>query len=159
MAVLGSLLILVVGFKTATYLLNRSPNKAETYSEADQGLKFKPLSSPQKSQTAPDSELTFDPNKKVASFKDKIGGVNIVVSQQTLPANFKEKSEEKVEELAKNFNATKLIYAREVKAFSGTSSEDGSQTIIFTKKDLLIFIRAAKEVDRDGLVQYIVDLK
>ncbi len=114
---------------------------------------------PETAKKVEDKPVSYDPEKQVASFKDKITGVDVTISQQALPDTFKANPEQEVEKLAKNFNANKIIYAGEVKAFSGISSEDKTQTVVFTKKNLLIFVRAVKELDKDGLVQYIINLE
>lgn len=102
---------------------------------------------------------TYDDEKKVASYNDKIAGTDVTVSQQPLPDSFKASPMDEVEKLAKNFKATKRINTGKVIAFTGISSEDGTQTVIFAKKDLLIFIRATKELNSNNLAAYIDNLK
>lgn len=102
--------------------------------------------------------VSYEPQKGVASFADKISGVEVIVSQQPLPDQFKQNPKQEVENLAKSFKASKVLEAKGTQAFYGTSSLDGYQTVIFTKKDLLIFIRAQQELDKDALTQYIVNL-
>lgn len=104
------------------------------------------------------SKVRYDSEKKVASFEDTIIGVGITLSQQQLPENFKSDPEAEVQKIAENFGAREVIYAGEVKAFSGVSAK-GPQTVIFSKHDLLIFIKSNEKLDKDGLIQYIIDLK
>ncbi len=111
-------------------------------------------------QTAEQSKPAtgFDPEKGVASYGDKIAGINVTVSQQPLPVSFKQDPDGEILKLATNLKATKLIEAPGIKAYTGTSSQDGTQTVIFAKKDLLIFIRATKPLTKEQIVHYIVSL-
>lgn len=103
------------------------------------------------------SGVRYDPKRKVASYSHTIRGVEVVVSQQPLPENFKPDPQARVSELAKRFNATKEIEAGEVTAFAGKSA-DGPQSVIFQKKGLLIFIYSPVELDSQALTSFIKEL-
>lgn len=107
----------------------------------------------------PASKASYEEQKSVVSYPDNIAGVGVTVSRQPLPEAFKEQPEQEVEKLAQSFKANKVIDAKGTKAFYGLSSEDGSQTVLLTKKDLLIFIRAHTELNQEALTQYIIGLK
>jgi len=102
--------------------------------------------------------VRYDPIKKVVNYRDNIGGVQVTISEQALPANFGSDPGTEVEKIAKNFSADKPIYAGEVEAFYGIS-EEGPQTTIFSKKNVLVFIYAPRELDREALKKYITDLE
>lgn len=105
------------------------------------------------------TQASYEQQKSVVSNMDKIAGIGVTVSRQPLPETFKEQPEQEVEKLAQSFKANKVIEAKGTKAFYGISSEDGSQTVVLTKKGLLIFIRAQKELDKEALTQYLIDFK
>ena len=98
------------------------------------------------------------PSKDVVTLADKIAGADVTVTKQPLPNSFKGNPEQELEKQARNLKATTVVYAGEVKAFSTKMAENLSQRVMFIKNDLLIFIYSKKGLDRDGLVQYIIDL-
>ena len=102
--------------------------------------------------------VKYDATKKVVNYQDDIGGVAITISQQPLPSNFKDDTEAKVKKLAEDFAATKTIATANPTAYVGTSAK-GPQTVIFSKKDLLVFIQSTKEIDDKDWAEYITNLK
>jgi hypothetical protein len=93
----------------------------------------------------------------VFAYEDKIGNVSITVSEQPLPASFKNDIDTQVTELAKSFNATTPIAAGNVKAYLGTSAK-GPQSVIFAKNNLLILIKSQQKVDDKDWAKYIESL-
>lgn len=87
-------------------------------------------------------------------FTDTIDGVAINVSQQPLPAAFKENTDTKVAELAKGYNATKTITVDDIQVYIGTSAR-GPQSVIFTKNELLVLIKSQDTIEVDLWKQYI----
>lgn len=103
--------------------------------------------------------LKYDPAKKVASYQDKIGLVEVTVSQQPLPDKFKKNPQSELKKLAESFAATTEIELDNgEKAYMGTSAK-GPQTAIATYNDLLIFIIAQKEVTNTQWADYISALE
>lgn len=96
-------------------------------------------------------------NEPVFSYADKIGDVQIKVSQQKLPKEFSNNPQEKVEELAKGFNASSKIEAGNIIAYIGTNAK-GPQSVILTKNDLLISIVSASTIDDADWSAYIKSL-
>lgn len=96
-------------------------------------------------------------NDPVFAYADKIGGVAIAVSQQPLPASFKGSVASSVAELAKGYNATVKVEAKDTTAYIGTSAK-GPQSVIFTKKDLLILIKSQQKISNDDWSKYITSL-
>ncbi len=103
-------------------------------------------------------EVRYDSSRKVVNYKDSIGGVEITVSQQPLPDDFDKDTTEKVKKLAEGFSATKTVATANPTAYIGTSVK-GPQTVIFSKKDLLVFIQSTKEIDDHDWAEYITNLK
>ncbi len=102
-------------------------------------------------------KVGYDPSKKVASFQDTIGPVNITVSQQALPENFKAQPDDEVKKLAESFSANEVITESNPKAYVGTSVK-GPQTVIFHKNNLLVFIQSDRSVDKSEWAAYITRL-
>jgi len=103
------------------------------------------------------TSVKYDTAKKVASYNDVLDEVPITVSQQPLPDSFKSDPTAKVEEFAKQINATDKISTGDATAFSGVSAK-GPQTIVFTKNDLLVFIYADKKIDTLSWSKYIANM-
>jgi hypothetical protein len=104
-----------------------------------------------------DNKLGYDPQRRVASFRDTLEGKVITVSQQPLPEAFKNNTDEEVKKLAKGFNANEVIQESNPKAYLGTDVS-GAQTVIFHKKGLLVFILSPKQIDKDQWAAYITKL-
>lgn len=99
------------------------------------------------------------PNSAAAyAYVDSIGETRIKLTQQQLPQQFKEKPVTELEKLAKNYNASKLIQINDIAAYMG-KSEEGPQTLIFMKDDLLVFAVAESELEEIQWVQYVSGLK
>lgn len=94
----------------------------------------------------------------VFAYADKIGDISIIVSQQPLPDNFKTDTAQAVEGLAQDFKATEKITVGDITVHIG-SSQDGPQSIIFSKGDLLILIKSSSKITNDQLIKYISSLK
>jgi hypothetical protein len=117
-----------------------------------------PYSLPKGSDTEIEGEVRYNPQRKLVNFKDSIGGVVITISQQPLPEGFKEDTDTKVKKLAQDFNATKTIATANPTSYIGTSAK-GPQTVIFSKKDLLVFIQSTSIIDDHDWAEYITNLK
>lgn len=96
-------------------------------------------------------------NDPVFAFTDQINGVEIAVSQQPLPASFRNDTDAQVAELAKKFNATAKIDAGTTVLYAGTSTK-GPQSVIFTKMGLLILIKSQEKIDDGTWVKYVKNL-
>jgi hypothetical protein len=92
------------------------------------------------------------------AYVDKIGSTAIIVSQQPLPNDFKNDTARKVEQLAQGFNADAKITVGDTPIYIGTSSS-GSQSIIFTKNNLLILIKSNDKISNDNWAKYISSLQ
>jgi hypothetical protein len=97
-------------------------------------------------------------NDPVYAYTDSIGNVSINVSQQPLPAAFKNNLDTQVSELAKKFNATTKLEANDTTAYIGTSAK-GPQSVIFAKNDLLILIKSEQKIDDSAWAKYIDSLR
>lgn len=90
----------------------------------------------------------------VYAYADKIGDVAITVSEQPLPDSLKEDVTTGVSLLARGFNANEKITIGDNSVYIGTSGE-GPQSVIFSKKDLLILIKSTDKINNDLWVNYI----
>ena len=93
----------------------------------------------------------------VFSFNDEINGTLITVSEQSLPASFASDTDNRTAELAKAYNATSRIKAGSLTAYIGTSAK-GPQSVILTKKELLILIMSADRIPETAWIDYIQSL-
>ena len=90
----------------------------------------------------------------VFAYADSIGTVPISVSQQQLPASWKDNTDDQVAELAKKFNATDKIDGGGTKIYIGTSAK-GPQSAILTKKNLLILIKSQRKIEDAAWQAYV----
>jgi|GEM_PF-1296447 len=98
------------------------------------------------------------PNRNpVYAYVDKLGGIQIDVSEQPLPANLKN-DDNAVEQLAQGFNATDKISAGGSVAYIGTSS-NGPQSVIFVKNNLLILMKSVSPASDALWAAYINSLQ
>lgn len=93
----------------------------------------------------------------VFAFADTVDGVSVSVSQQPLPESFKTDIEGRVAELAKKFNATTQLEADDMTVYVGTSAK-GPQSVIFTKKGLLVLIKSQQKIQDSAWTAYISSL-
>ncbi len=94
----------------------------------------------------------------VYAYADKLGDIQISVSQQPLPADFRKDTATKIRDLAKDYTATKEIVAGETIAYIGTSAK-GPQSLILSKDNLLILIKSAAPVKDEQWAAYISSLQ
>lgn len=99
-------------------------------------------------------KLTPPDGSSVYVFIDRVDGVSVNVSQQILPDTFKQDTASKVAELAKAYNATRVLEVETTKAYIGTSAK-GPQSVLFTKNGLLIFIKSDGTISDDMWEKYI----
>ena len=96
-------------------------------------------------------------NDPVYAYFDTLKDVPISVSQQPLPKSFIGNVDEKVEDLAQKFNANVKIDDGDTKVYIGTSAK-GPQSVIFTKKNVLVLIKSQKKIDNDSWANYVKSL-
>lgn len=96
-------------------------------------------------------------SEPVFAYLDTIDGVSISVSQQPLPTDF-EKKDDAVGELARSYNATHALAVGDMTIYIGTSAK-GPQSVIFSKKDLLILIKSQATIADTKWLSYISTLE
>lgn len=96
----------------------------------------------------------------VFAFSDSLDGTKVIVSQQPLPKEFQSGDKnEAIEDLAKGYNANRFITATgNTKIYIGTSAK-GPQSVIFTKRNLLILIKSQATITDDSWISYVNSLK
>lgn len=153
----GAVAVGVIIIGVSTIALLPSKDKPEVLSEQTQAADFD-YSLPKGGTEALDAPVRFDSQRKVVNYKDSIGGVEITISQQPLPAGFETDTDNKVKKLAEDFSATKSLTTANPTAYIGTSIK-GPQTVIFSKKKLLVFIQSTKSIDDHDWAEYITNLQ
>ena len=93
----------------------------------------------------------------VYAYVDKLNNVNIRVSQQQLPQNFKDDSLA-LAKLAGDYNASRTLSVGDMTVYIGRS-EKGPQSLIFGRDDLLILISSDGEIADQDWITYIEKLK
>lgn len=94
----------------------------------------------------------------VYAYIDTIGNMQINVSQQPLPKEFKPDTAEKVEKLAKDYGASEKITVGDTTVHIGTS-EKGPQSVIFYVNDLLVLIKSSVRIDNSEWATYVNSLR
>lgn len=94
----------------------------------------------------------------VYAYVDQINNIQINVSEQPLPANFKNNTTAKIAQLAEGFNATDKITASDITVYIGTSAK-GPQSVIFTEHNLLILIKSTSMLSNNQWIAYISSLE
>lgn len=149
--------VLVVGVSTLALWPDGKKDTPEVLSQNTQTADFD-YSLPKGDASALDGSVRYDGERKVVNYKDSIGGVEITISQQPLPAGFETDTDNKVKKLAEDFSATKALTTANPTAYLGTSVR-GPQTVIFSKKKLLVFIQSVQEIDDHDWAEYITNLQ
>lgn len=94
----------------------------------------------------------------VYAYVDKVGDVRVDVSEQPLPANFKNNTDDQIAQLAQNFSANDKVMAGDTAVYIGTSAE-GPQSVILTKKKLLILIKSTSFITNEQWISYVNSLQ
>ena len=94
----------------------------------------------------------------VYTYIDRLENVQINVSEQPLPDNFKSDTAKQLEQLAQTENATQKITVGSDTIYIGTSSQ-GPQSIFFTKNNLLILIKSDATISENSWIKYINSLQ
>lgn len=96
-------------------------------------------------------------NEPYYVYMDTVDSVLVSVSQQPLPAHFKDAPDTNIAEVAKGYNATQTFDVNGSTVYIGTSAK-GPQSVIFTKSDLLILILSEGTIDVESWKNYIKSL-
>lgn len=94
----------------------------------------------------------------VFAYVDQLGPAQLGVSQQPLPEDFQRDTSEKMSELAQGFKANEKITAGSTTIYIG-SSVQGPQSVIVTKKNLLILIKSSVHIENNQWAAYINSLR
>lgn len=91
----------------------------------------------------------------VFAYVDRVGDVQLNVSQQLLPESLRVNTSKRIAELAEGFAANeKLIADDGTEAYIGTSIR-GPQSVILAKNGLLILIKSSSKLTNDQWIEYI----
>ena len=91
-------------------------------------------------------------------FVDSVAGVSVNVSQQPLPGKFKNNLTNEMTNLARAYNANVKLDANGTKVYVGTSAK-GPQSVIFSKKGLLVLIKSWATLEDGTWITYINSLQ
>ena len=93
----------------------------------------------------------------VFGYRDMLDGSPILVSEQPLPDSFHDNLTKSVENFAASFNATEKLTVSDTTVYVATAS-DNSQSLVFTKSNLLVLIKSPSKHTSDAWVGYISQL-
>lgn len=103
-------------------------------------------------------KINYDPQKKVASFTDKINGYEVTVSMQPIPDTFKPAIGDNVKKVAEQFAANTVLSVDNGAAYLGTSPK-GPQSFVGYRGDLLVFMTSLQKIDDKAWADYFNSLK
>lgn len=92
------------------------------------------------------------------NYNDSIDGIAISVTEQPLPSTFTDDVDRHVADFAKSFNATDTVKAGDTTLYIGTNFK-GPQSVIFTKKGLLMLIKSENKIKNVAWVSYAASLQ
>jgi hypothetical protein len=95
----------------------------------------------------------------VFAYSDTLGGVHIVVSEQPLPSDFASDIPGKLASVAKQFSASKKLSNTDGSAVYVGTAANGSQSVVASKKGLLILIRSSGVLANELWADYIYALE
>jgi hypothetical protein len=99
-------------------------------------------------------KVSPDGSAPAYTYIDRIGDIQINVTQQELPPNFKINQDGELTKLAESFQQRDIIQVDSVRVYHGSSSS-GVQSLLFIKGNLLITVRASQKVTDDMWAAYI----
>ena len=105
------------------------------------------------------AKVSPDDNAPTYAFNDLIDGKRVTVSEQEVPKQFDYNRAVELERVAKDFQATNVIQIDEDKIYHGYSEKLRVQSLVFIKKDRLIFIKSPEKLTDDVWTGYILNLQ
>lgn len=100
----------------------------------------------------------YDAERKMYTFHDTYGGINITVNQQTLPEGLQDNAAER-QKIADSIFATETFQTAKGTAYMATSEGSGAQRVALIGDNLLMFLQSTKRLDSAGWILYIQTLK
>lgn len=93
------------------------------------------------------------------AFVDKVGNVQLQISQQELPPDLKTNTEEQLKDLSSGFNADRRVTSSDGTTIYIGTSTNGPQSVITSKNGLLILIKSSGNLDENQWSKYIDSLE
>ena len=151
-------LLLVISGVVATIIIQN--NKSSSTTDTADAPDYATVLPEGKTITQLDGWDRVSPDGKdpVYAYNDSIDGVAISVSQQPLPAAFKEATDSHIADLAKGDNATNAIQTGDTTFYIGTSAK-GPQSVYLAKNGLLILIKSEAKIKDASWSKYVASLK
>lgn len=94
----------------------------------------------------------------VYAYIDRIGKVQVSVSEQPLPPGFQANTEKEIAQLAQNFNASEKVPAKSTSIYIATFADD-SQSVILSKDKLLVLMKSTALLPPNQWVTYVNSLQ
>lgn len=165
---IGSLAVVTVGAIGSFIVLSLANNNSTAVTDSNYTSKTLETGQPDYSVVVPDNKnindlggwkrVSPEGSAPVYAFADTIDGINIAISQQALPDEFKTNTAKEIEDLAKSFDASEILTIDNMSVYIGTSAK-GPQSVIFSKNNLLILIKSTSKISNSSWASYIRSLK
>ncbi len=94
----------------------------------------------------------------VFAYVQALDSATISVSQQPVPDSLQSNPKEGLESLAKDFRANEMIMAGDTPIHIETKN-NGAQSVLFIKKDVLVLIKSSKNVANSSWIDYVSSLE
>lgn len=98
-------------------------------------------------------------NAAAYAYVDTIENAQLKITQQELPERLQKDSDVELEKIAKDFQATSIIQVDESKIYHGYNEKTRVQSLIFIKKERLIFIAASEKLSDESWASYYLGLQ
>ncbi|HSX17043.1 MAG TPA: hypothetical protein VLH86_03000 [Patescibacteria group bacterium] len=90
----------------------------------------------------------------VFAYSDSLNGMHIIVSEQPLPSGFNGDLQNRLAQVAKQFNTTEKVTLDDGSTMYLGVATNGAQSVVFSKHDLLILVRSVSKVDNQSWASY-----
>lgn len=150
-------LVIVLGIIFTTQITKNTSEKSDSNSQIPAYQTVLPIGK-SIDQLGGWSRVSPPDSDAVHAFSDTIENISVTVSQQQLPQAFQVDTDAKVAELAKNYNATNILEESGSKIYIGNSAK-GPQSVILTKKSLLILIKSQQKISDAAWIAYVASLR
>lgn len=138
---------------------SKSGSTSSTTSPPPPQLAFSPAIPVGKPQLADLGINAYDKANGTYSFNDLFLAEPLLVTEQLLPGEYINNPEGLVDRVAKSLKASSIISTNSGLAYMATDGSTDKQTIVFSKKGLLIFVQSTYEHDSSNWATYLDSLQ
>ena len=159
--VLGAALLVAVGVPLIIGSLKNTPENKSTASEEQANTEQRPNDAQFRvfrSLSENATQPRFDQDKQITSFQDTVNGINVTVTQQALPEEFKTNTADEIKNFATSQNFKDELSVDEGVAYIGLSV-NGPQSVIYQRDQTLIFLQSIEKMSNSKWTNYLNKLQ